>query len=74
MKGYTVFSQKVQKIIGIECVNKLKEQHKSAVSNKCYITDIPKNSSLYTINKIKKVIYLFYFIYFIFKVLFIYNI
>jgi len=55
-KGCTAYSQKVQNLIGIELINKVKEQHKSADINKCYVADIPKDSSLYTINKIKKVI------------------
>ncbi|OUM58811.1 hypothetical protein PIROE2DRAFT_15833 [Piromyces sp. E2] len=52
----TAYSQNIQKLIGVELINKIKEQHKSAELNKCYTIDIPKNSSLYTINKIKKVI------------------
>jgi len=58
MKGCTEFSQKIQKVVGLEYINKLKEQYKSADSNKCYIIDIPKNSTLYTTKNIKKVIYI----------------
>ncbi|ORX48987.1 HIT-like protein [Piromyces finnis] len=52
----TTYSQSIQKLIGVELINKVKEQYKTAILNKCYIVDMPKNSSLYTTNKIKKVI------------------
>jgi diadenosine tetraphosphate (Ap4A) HIT family hydrolase len=52
----TKFSQKIQKIIGSDSLNKIKEQNKSAILNTCYSIDIIKNSSLYVTNKVKKII------------------
>ncbi|ORX86767.1 HIT-like protein [Anaeromyces robustus] len=52
----TDFSQKIQKLIGTDSIEKVKEQNKSATPNTCYFIDIPKNSKLYSLNKVKKII------------------